>query len=66
MYENEYGSKFFEENNLEWMTDHFIEFPCLKVFDFHDTKILSTYLYTINVGPYKIYTHKSLYENLPP
>jgi hypothetical protein len=48
------------------MVDHFIEFPCLKVFEFHDTKILSTYLYTINAGPYKIYTHKSLDESLPP
>ena len=48
------------------MVDHFLEFPVIKVFEFEDTKILSTYLYTINVGPYKIYTHKSLDESLPP
>lgn len=33
--------------------------------EFEDTPPLPPYLYTINAGPYRVYNHRSLYDDSP-
>lgn len=55
--------------DLVWMVGHFdgedTDYS-MQVYEFKETKPLPTYLYTINAGPYKVYHHKSIYEDSPP
>ena len=48
---------FISENNIDWMLQHFMYQGSIKIIDFEETEILSTYLYTVNAGPYAIYHH---------
>jgi hypothetical protein len=43
---------------MEWMVDQFIDHDSIRLYDFDETPLLSTYLYTINAGPFAIYQHK--------
>ena len=48
------------------MIHHFIDHQFVKIITFEDTKPLSTYLYTVNCGPYSVYEHKPTLPNSPP
>jgi aminopeptidase N len=39
------------------MLQHFMYHKTVKVVDFEETELLSTYLYTVNAGPYRVYKH---------
>ena len=52
--------------DIDWMIDNFINYPKIKIYEFEPTPPLSTYLYTINAGPYSIYHHKRKYNDSPP
>lgn len=50
-------SAFIEIQNIDWMLQHFMYHKTIKVVDFEETELLSTYLYTVNAGPYQVYKH---------
>lgn len=47
------------------MVDHYLEHNQVRLYDFDETPLLSTYLYTINAGPYSIYKHKKKVAGQP-
>lgn len=50
---------------IEWIIDHFIEHKKIKIFDFLEMEPMSTYLYTINAGPWAVYHHITDKESPP-
>jgi ssDNA-binding Zn-finger/Zn-ribbon topoisomerase 1 len=54
-------SKGFEEDEelleYEWLLDVFEDLKFIKLYEFEEIGPLSTYLYTINAGPYKIFEY---------
>jgi len=57
-------AKFEKDEDINWMFDIFDGPFAFR--EFEPTPPLPTYLYTVNAGPYRVYDHKSLYEDSPP
>ena len=50
---------------MDWMVDTYLDLNTIRLYDFAETPLLSTYLYTINAGPYTIYNHKKKIAGQP-
>lgn len=70
LFDEEKGDKEVEEVveslNLEWMIDQLESYQPMKIYEFEDTLLMSTYLITINAGTFKVYEHKSILPDSPP
>ena len=55
-----------QETYCDWLIAHFSDHEFVKIVVFEDTLPLSTYLYTVNCGPYQVYEHTPTIESSPP
>lgn len=55
-----------EDNFIDWMIEHFTAQEGIKLFEFEDTLPLPPYLYTVNAGPFHVYTHERVNLESPP
>lgn len=53
--EIEKGKEVLEKNSLTWFTNFYSDLSKVAVYDFEQTPKISTYLYVICAGPYKVF-----------